>query len=71
MMPDLHVTLNVAAIEYDENLKSESKYLSLRKIFRARLADFHEEHRKVYTPFFFFFLDVLKGTLIFSWSVIH
>lgn len=46
MMPDLHVTLNVAAIEYDENLKSESKYLSLRKIFRARLADFHEEHRK-------------------------
>ncbi|KDP26551.1 hypothetical protein JCGZ_17709 [Jatropha curcas] len=45
MKPDLHVTVDVDAIESDENLKSESnKNLHLRKVFRARLADFYKAH---------------------------
>ncbi|KAG8655811.1 hypothetical protein MANES_04G076400v8 [Manihot esculenta] len=44
MKPDLHVTVNVDAIECDGNLKSESKNLHLRKIFRARLAEFYRAH---------------------------
>uniref|UniRef100_A0A2C9UU91 CDT1 Geminin-binding domain-containing protein n=1 Tax=Manihot esculenta TaxID=3983 RepID=A0A2C9UU91_MANES len=44
MKPDLHVTLNVDAIECNGNLKSESKNLHLRKVFRARLADFYKAH---------------------------
>ncbi|EEF30014.1 CDT1-like protein a, chloroplastic [Ricinus communis] len=44
MKPDLHVSLNVDAIECDVNLKSESKNLHLRKVFRARLEDFYKAH---------------------------
>ncbi|KAJ9176427.1 hypothetical protein P3X46_011738 [Hevea brasiliensis] len=44
MKPDLHVTVNVDAIECDSNLKSESKNMHLRKVFRARLADFYKAH---------------------------
>lgn len=48
MRPDLHVTLNVNAVEYAESLKSESKNIGLRKVFRARLADFYKNHPEVF-----------------------
>ncbi|CAF2096450.1 BnaA05g11560D [Brassica napus] len=45
MKPDLHVTLNAGAVEENGNSKSESKKkISLRKVFRARLADFVKSH---------------------------
>ncbi|KAJ8899343.1 hypothetical protein K2173_018317 [Erythroxylum novogranatense] len=44
MKPDLHVTINVDAIEFDDKIKSQSKHIHLRKIFRNRLADFHNAH---------------------------
>lgn len=49
MKPDLHVTLNADAVEENDNSKSESKKkISLRKVFRARLADFVKSHPQVY-----------------------
>lgn len=48
MKPDLHVSLNVDAIECDTNLKSDSKNMNLRKVFHARLMDFHKDHPQVY-----------------------
>ncbi|KAB1213734.1 CDT1-like protein a, chloroplastic [Morella rubra] len=47
MKPDLHISINVDAIEIDGKLKSESVNLHLRKIFRARLADFSKSHPEV------------------------
>ncbi|AEC08516.1 CDT1-like protein A [Arabidopsis thaliana] len=44
MKPDLHVTLNADAVEYNDKSKSESKKIALRKVFRARLADFVKAH---------------------------
>ncbi|XP_050208509.1 CDT1-like protein a, chloroplastic [Mercurialis annua] len=46
MKPDLHVSLNVNAIECvsESNLKSESKHLQLRKVFLARLEEFVKAH---------------------------
>ncbi|KAG2327639.1 hypothetical protein Bca4012_036646 [Brassica carinata] len=45
MKPDLHVTLNAEAVEENANSKSESKKkISLRKVFRTRLADFVKSH---------------------------
>ncbi|XP_065876057.1 CDT1-like protein a, chloroplastic [Euphorbia lathyris] len=44
MKPDLHVSINVDAIELDGNSKSSSKNLQLRKIFRSRLAEFCKAH---------------------------
>ncbi|VVB07533.1 unnamed protein product [Arabis nemorensis] len=44
MKPDLHVTLNADAVEYDDKSKSESKKIALRKVFRARLAEFVKAH---------------------------
>ncbi|KFK31232.1 hypothetical protein AALP_AA6G085600 [Arabis alpina] len=44
MKPDLHVTLNADAVEYDEKSKSESKKIALRKVFRVRLAEFVKAH---------------------------
>ncbi|KAF5727026.1 CDT1-like protein a chloroplastic [Tripterygium wilfordii] len=43
MKPDLHVSVNVDAMEFDEKLK-ESRNLELRKIFHGRLFDFYEAH---------------------------
>ncbi|XP_010522160.1 PREDICTED: CDT1-like protein a, chloroplastic [Tarenaya hassleriana] len=43
MKPDLHVTLNPDAIFADKS-NSESKNINLRKVFRARLADFVKAH---------------------------
>lgn len=50
MKPDLHVTLNADAVEYDDKSKSESKKIALRKVFRARLADFVKAHPQVLFP---------------------
>lgn len=47
MKPDLHVTLNADAVENNEKSKSESKKIALRKVFRARLADFVKDHPQV------------------------
>ncbi|XP_010414151.1 PREDICTED: CDT1-like protein a, chloroplastic isoform X2 [Camelina sativa] len=45
MKPDLHVTLNADAVDYnDDNSESESKRTNLRKVFRARLAEFVKSH---------------------------
>ncbi|CAN6807277.1 unnamed protein product [Brassica oleracea] len=40
MKPDLHVTLNTYAVEHND----KSKKISLRKVFRTRLADFFKAH---------------------------
>ncbi|KAK9993478.1 hypothetical protein SO802_023181 [Lithocarpus litseifolius] len=40
MEPDLHVSINVDAVENDGKLKSESGNMHLRKVLRSRLADF-------------------------------
>lgn len=51
LKPDLHVTLNVDAVENDE-LKSEGGgHMHLRSAFRERLADISEFHPEVY-PFY-------------------
>jgi chromatin licensing and DNA replication factor 1 len=48
MKPELHVTVNADAIECDDGkLKSESKNIYLRKVFRSRLADFYRDHPQV------------------------
>ncbi|KAJ6730883.1 DNA REPLICATION FACTOR CDT1 [Salix viminalis] len=45
MKPELHVTFNADAIECDDGkLKSESKNIYLRKVFRSRLEDFYRDH---------------------------
>lgn len=44
MKPDLHVTLNAYAVEDHD----KSKKISLRKVFRTRLADFFKAHPQVY-----------------------
>ncbi|CAK7346426.1 unnamed protein product [Dovyalis caffra] len=45
MKPDLHVTVNTDAIECDDGkLKSESRNIYLRKVFRSRLLDFYRDH---------------------------
>ncbi|KAJ0230161.1 CDT1-like protein a [Hirschfeldia incana] len=45
MKPDLHVTLNADAVVENVNSNSESKKkISLRKVFRTRLADFVKSH---------------------------
>ncbi|CAH8282482.1 unnamed protein product [Eruca vesicaria subsp. sativa] len=45
MKPDLHVTLNADAVEEGEKLRSESKKkISLRRVFRERLAGFVKAH---------------------------
>ncbi|KAK7841569.1 clp protease regulatory subunit clpx1 [Quercus suber] len=40
MKPDLHVSINVDAVENDGKLKSESGNMQLRKVLRSRLVDF-------------------------------
>jgi hypothetical protein len=47
MKPDLHVSINIDAIENDGKLKSESGNMHLRKVFRARLVDFSKSHPEV------------------------
>ncbi|KAB1213731.1 CDT1-like protein b [Morella rubra] len=49
MKPDLHICINVDAIGNDGKLKSGSAIanMHLRKIFRARLADFSKSHPEV------------------------
>lgn len=47
MKPDLHVALNVEAIENDRKTKSDNGNLQLRKVFRARLLDFVKSHPQV------------------------
>ncbi|CAN6834061.1 unnamed protein product [Brassica oleracea var. botrytis] len=44
MMPDLHVTLKADAVEENDKLKSERNKISLRNVFRTRLADFVKAH---------------------------
>ncbi|WCJ38376.1 hypothetical protein M5689_019441 [Euphorbia peplus] len=44
MKPDLHVSINVDAVEFDGNLKSLTKNLQLRKVLRSRLVDFYKAH---------------------------
>lgn len=48
MKPDLHIIVNVDAIEYDGKLKSESKNIAMRKVFQARLINFLKHHPEVY-----------------------
>ncbi|KAK4407216.1 CDT1-like protein a, chloroplastic [Sesamum angolense] len=47
MKPDLHITLNVEAIESKSKSKSHSRNLHLRKIFHGRLLDFFTSHPEV------------------------
>lgn len=47
MRPDLRITLNVDAIDYQSKLKSPSSNLQLRKVFRNRLLDFFKSHPEV------------------------
>jgi chromatin licensing and DNA replication factor 1 len=51
MKPDLHVTLNPDAVEFDDKLKSESGNMSLRKLFRERLKDFWKSHPDFWKDF--------------------
>ncbi|CAJ2627682.1 unnamed protein product [Trifolium pratense] len=44
MKPDLHVTINPDAVEFDAKLRSESGNMSLRKLFRERLKEFWKSH---------------------------
>ncbi|XVE77905.1 hypothetical protein DITRI_Ditri13aG0101400 [Diplodiscus trichospermus] len=44
MRPDLHISIIVDAIDCEDKLKSDSKHLQLRRVFRARLADFLKDH---------------------------
>ncbi|CAN1131674.1 CDT1-like protein a, chloroplastic [Linum perenne] len=47
MKPDLHISLDPDAIEFDKKTKSrEGKHSSLRKVFRKRLEKFCESHPK-------------------------
>jgi hypothetical protein len=48
MKPDLHVTINPDAVEFDAKLKSESGNMCLRKLFRERLKDFWKSHPEVW-----------------------
>ncbi|GAU35052.1 hypothetical protein TSUD_30180 [Trifolium subterraneum] len=48
MKPDLHVTINPDAVEFDAKFKSESGTMSLRKLFRERLKDFWKSHPEGY-----------------------
>lgn len=47
MKPDLHVSINIDAIENDGKLKSESGNMHLRKVFRVRLLDYLKSHPEV------------------------
>ncbi|KAG6719061.1 hypothetical protein I3843_04G175100 [Carya illinoinensis] len=47
MKPDLHVSINIDAIEDDGTLTSESRNIYLRKVFRERLADFSKSNPEV------------------------
>ncbi|KAG7989545.1 hypothetical protein I3843_03G245400 [Carya illinoinensis] len=47
MKPDLHISINIDAIEDNAKLKSDSRNMYLRKVFRARLADFSKSHPEV------------------------
>ncbi|KAH7517359.1 hypothetical protein FEM48_Zijuj09G0055300 [Ziziphus jujuba var. spinosa] len=44
MKPNLHVTINVDALENAGKLKSEAGNTNLRKVFRSRLVDFSKSH---------------------------
>lgn len=48
MKPDLHITMNLDALENSGKLKSENGNLYLRRVFRSRLADFSRSHPEVY-----------------------
>ena len=47
MKPNLHVTMNVNALEIDGKFKSEGGNVNLRKVCRSRLADFSRSHPEV------------------------
>ena len=59
MKPDLHVSIDVDAIECDSKLKSDSKNMNLRKVFRARLMDFLKDHPEVYPDFSFVYQVII------------
>lgn len=44
MKPDLDVTLNFSIVEDHEKLKSESRNLQMRKLFRSRLVSYFKSH---------------------------
>ncbi|WZZ54914.1 LOW QUALITY PROTEIN: hypothetical protein YC2023_055021 [Brassica napus] len=44
LAPDLHVTLKADSVEENDKLKSERNKISLRNVFRTRLADFVKAH---------------------------
>ena len=48
MKPDLHVSINIDAVENDGKLKSESRNMHLRKTFRAWLVDFSKSYPEVH-----------------------
>lgn len=47
MKPDLHVSINPDAVEFNAKLLSESGTMSLRKLFRVRLNEFWKSHPEV------------------------
>ncbi|XP_047332035.1 CDT1-like protein a, chloroplastic [Impatiens glandulifera] len=44
MKPDIHITLNTAAIMKPNQLSSESGHMYLKKMFRSRLLDYFKTH---------------------------
>ncbi|KAL4369264.1 hypothetical protein GQ457_05G003240 [Hibiscus cannabinus] len=44
MKPELHVSIIVNAIDCGDEFESETKNLNLRRVFRARLADYFKAH---------------------------
>ncbi|XP_030488561.2 CDT1-like protein a, chloroplastic [Cannabis sativa] len=55
MKPDLHISLNLDALESDKKLKSEDRNSYLRRVFQSRLVDFSRSHPED--------LEVPKGEL--------
>ena len=58
MKPDLHVSINVDAVENDGKLKSESGNMRLRKVLRSRLADFSKSCPEVLVFSVLYFLYI-------------
>jgi chromatin licensing and DNA replication factor 1 len=63
MKPDLHVSINIDAVENDGNLKSESRNMHLRKVFRARLADFLKSYPEVHVVCNFCILHLISSLI--------
>lgn len=48
MKPDLHITMNIDALDDSGKLKSEGGNIFLRRVFRSRLVEFTKTHPQVH-----------------------